>query len=134
MNMKYLARMHADVQDAKDKFNGRFDSKGYLQIDKFRCAGKREFLHKMKLSVKYTPIRVTITTRYPFVKPSIVFLDRHIKAQGIAPSGLYTDNIAWSPRMDISDFVDCVRHELLTAPCVEESEEEEESESENDIG
>lgn len=72
----------------------------------------------MKLAVEYTPIRVTITNRYPFVKPSIVFLDRDIKAQGIAPSGLYTDNIAWSPHMDISDFVDCVRHELLTAPCV----------------
>ena len=46
----------------------------------------------MKLAVEYTPIRVTITNRYPFVKPSIVFLDRDIKVQGIAPSGLYTDN------------------------------------------
>ena len=82
---------------------------GRLQIDKFRCAGKREFLHKMKLSVEYTPIRVTITDRYPFVKPSMVFLDRAIKALGIAPSGLYTDNIDWSPHMDISDFVDCVQ-------------------------
>ena len=36
--------------------------------------------------------------------------------------------------MDISDFVDCVRHELLTAPCVEESEEDEENESENESG
>ena len=37
--------------------------------------------------------------------------------------------------MDISDFIDCVRHELLAAPCTQDGEsdrdEDEESESEN---
>ena len=64
----------------------------------------------------HTPVYVEITDYYPWDKPKLFFKDRSIVCSSLSPTGQYIDNVSWTAAMDIVQYLDCVRHEILAAP------------------
>lgn len=110
-----LQRIVVDVSNACSKFQGR-TSGTRLKIEKFSPAGTRVLIRKDRPNVKYTKVYVELTAMYPFDKPKLFFTDGTIVSPSILPTGQYMDQVSWSPTMNICEFLDCVRHELLSAP------------------
>lgn len=113
--LQMLKRIVVDVSNACSKYGGRINGTK-LTIEKFGPAGTRVFRRKDKPNVKYTEVYVEITANYPFDKPKLFFADSTIVSHSILTTGQYMDKVSWSSGMNISEFLDCVRHELLSAP------------------
>lgn len=116
LSLTYLYRISMDVQKARVKFKGNIEGTR-LKIAKFSPAGKIRFLRKNNQpDVTHTEVYLQIPSEYPFEKPKLFFMDTDILLPGsIAQSGQYMDKIVWSPGMNISDYIECVRYEIFFA-------------------
>jgi len=116
VGLLYTLRIAREVKRVRRKFDGRIGIHR-LTIEKFCAAGPRTMIPRKnnKMSVRSTEVYLTLPSEYPFAKPKLFFTDTDVDLASLDQSGQYMDNIKWSPSMNVTLFLNCVRHEILAS-------------------